>query len=40
MKSRKVVLMNLLSGQEYRGRCREWACGHIKGRRGWDELRE
>ena len=31
MESGKVVLMNLF---------REWTCGHSRGRRGWDELRE
>ena len=40
MKSRKMALRNLFSGQEYRGRCREWTCGPNKGRRGRDELSE
>ena len=38
--SRKMVLMNLFAGQEYRRKHREWACGHSRGRRGWDKLKE
>ena len=38
MESRKLVLMNLLAGQEQRHRCREQLCGHSGGRR-WDKLR-
>ena len=37
--SRKMVLMNLFSGQQWRLRHREQACGHGAGRRGWDEWR-
>ena len=40
MESRKMVLMNLLAGQEYKHRHREWTCGHSRGRRGWAKLRE
>ena len=39
MKSRKMVLMNLFAGQEWRHRCREQICGHSKVRWGWNELR-
>ena len=40
MKSIKIVLMNLFSGQEYRCRHREQTWGLSVGRREWDELRE
>ena len=40
MESRKMVLLNLLAGKEWRCRCREWICGHSQGRRQWDKLRE
>ena len=33
---RKMVLMNLFSGQQWKHR----HCGHSWGRRGWDELGE
>ena len=39
MESRKMVLMNLLAGQQWRHRNREQTCGHSGARRGWDELR-
>ena len=32
MKSRKMVLMNLFSGKEWRCRYREWTCGHTRGK--------
>ena len=35
-----MVSMNLFEGKEWRGRYREGTCGHIRGRRGWDELRQ
>ena len=38
--SRKMVLVNLFTGQPWRCRQREQACGHSEGRREWDELRE
>ena len=38
--SRKMVLMNLFSGKEWRCRCREQTCGHSRGRREWDEWRK
>ena len=38
-KSRKVVLMNLLSGKEWRRGSREWTYGHNR-RSGWNELRK
>ena len=40
MKSRKLVLMNLLEGQQWGGRLREQTAGHSRGWGGWDELRE
>ena len=40
MESRKIALMNLFAGKEWRHRHREWTCGHNRGRRGWEELRE
>ena len=36
MDSRKIVLMKLFAGQEYRHRHREQTCGHRRWRRGWD----
>ena len=39
MASRKMVLMNLFPGQEYRLRHKEQIYGHNKEKRGWDELR-
>ena len=40
--SRKMVLMNLLAGQQWRSRHRKQAYGHGRGgrRRGWGEWRE
>ena len=32
--ARKVVLMNLCAGKEWRRRCREWTCGHSGARSG------
>ena len=40
MESRKMVLMYLFAGQEWRCRGSEQTCGHWAGRRGCDELRE
>ena len=40
MESRKMVLMNLFSGQEERLRHREQTNGYSEHRRGWDKLRE
>ena len=40
MESRKMVLMNLSSGQQWRDRHREQTCGHGVGGRGWNEWRE
>ena len=37
MKSRKMVLMNLLAGQQWRCRCKQKTCGHNGERRGWEE---
>ena len=38
MESRKMLLMNILAGQQWRGRHREQTCRHSGGRREWDEL--
>ena len=35
--SRKMVLMNLSAGQQWRCRRREQICGHSGGRREWDK---
>ena len=40
MESRKMVLMNLFAGQQWKHTHRDQTCGHSEGRRGWDELRE
>ena len=40
VESRKMVLMNLSAGQQWRHRHREQMCGHSRGRRTWDELKE
>ena len=40
MESRNMILINLFSGEQWRRRHREQTCGHSRGRRGWDELRE
>ena len=37
---RRMVLVNLSAGQQWRRRHSEQTCGHSEGRRGWDELRE
>ena len=37
MESRKLVLMNLLAGQQRRCRLRDQTCGHSVGERGWDK---
>ena len=37
MESRKMALMNLFLGKEWRHRCRERACGHRVGDREWNE---
>ena len=34
MESRKIILMNLFAGNEWRHRHREWTCGHSKGGQG------
>ena len=35
-RKKKMVLMNLFAGQ----RCREWTCGHMRGRGGQDKVGE
>ena len=40
MESRKMVLMNLFAGQQWRCREREQIRGHGLGGRGWDKLKE
>jgi len=37
MEFRKMVLMNLFAGQQWRRRHREQTCGHNGERRGWDK---
>ena len=40
VESRKIVLMNLFAGQQWRCRHREQTCGNSGGRRGWDKWTE
>ena len=40
MEPRKMVLMNLFAGQEWRHRCREQICGHSKVSWGQNELKQ
>ena len=40
MESRKMVLMNLIAGQQWKHRHKEQICGHSGEKRVWDELRE
>ena len=40
MESRKMVLMNLLAGKEWRRIHREWTCEHSGGRREWEDWRK
>ena len=40
MESRKMVLMNLLLGQQWKCKHKEQTYGHSGERRGWDDLRE
>ena len=40
MESRRIILMNLSSGKEWKYRHREQTYGHRGGRRGWDKLRK
>ena len=40
MESRKMVLMNLFAGQQWRRKHREQTSGHSEGRSGWEELRD
>ena len=40
MKSRKMVLMNLFAGKEWRHRCRDRTCGHSRGRSERDKWRK
>ena len=40
MKSRKIVWMYLFVGKEWRGKCKEWTCGHSWGGKEWDKWRE
>ena len=39
LESRKIVLMNLFAGPQWRHRHREEPCGHSEGRRGRDKFR-
>ena len=36
---RKMVLINLSAGHQWRRRHRQQTCGHREGRRGWEKLR-
>ena len=38
--SRRIILMSLFAGKEWRGRCRKQTCEHSRGGREWDEWRE
>ena len=40
MDSRKMVLMNLFAGQQWKRRHRVQICGHSVGRRGRDKVKE
>ena len=40
MEPRKIVLMNLFGGRDWRHRHREQTCEDSGGRRGWDKLRK
>ena len=40
MESRKIVLMELFAGKEWRCRRGEWNCGYSEGRATQDELRK
>ena len=40
MESRKMVLINMSTGQQWRCRDREQTFGHSRGERRWDDLRE
>ena len=40
MESRKIILMNLFTGKEWRCRHRKQTCGHRVGKRGQNESRE
>ena len=40
VESRKMVLMSLFAGQQWRCGRREQTCAHCGGRRAWEELRE
>ena len=39
MEYKKMVLINLFAGQEWRRGHTEWTCGHSRGRE-WDKLGE
>ena len=40
MESRKMALMSLIAGQEWRFRYREQAVEHSREKRGWNKLRK
>lgn len=40
MESRKIVLMNLFGGKDWRYSCRKQTCGHSGGKRKWDKWRK
>ena len=40
MESRKIILMNMFAGKEWRHRWKEWTCGHNGGRKEWGKWRK
>ena len=40
MESRKMALMTLFAGKEWKCGCKEWTYGHSVGESGWDEWRK
>ena len=40
MESRKIALMTLFAGKEWKHKCKEWTCGHSVGESEWDEWRK
>ena len=40
MESRKMILMNLFAGKEWRRKCTEWTCRRSGGGREWDKWRK
>ena len=40
MESRKIALMTLFAGREWKRKCKEWTCGHRVGESEGDEWRK